>query len=64
MSLIDALTNALTTVQDPELHRSITELGMVEELAEVNGDVSIKRRCKYQNFVNDFWLSNARSTSR
>ena len=42
MSLIDALTNALTTVQDPELHRSITELGMVEELAELNGDVSIK----------------------
>ena len=42
MSLIDALTNALTTVQDPELHHSITELGMVEELAEVNGDVSIK----------------------
>ena len=42
MSLIDELTNALTTVQDPELHRSITELGMVEELAEVNGDVSIK----------------------
>ena len=42
MSLIDALTKALTTVQDPELHRSITELGMVEELAEVNGDVSIK----------------------
>ena len=42
MSLIEALTNALTTVQDPELHHSITELGMVEELAEVNGDVSIK----------------------
>ena len=42
MSLIDELTNALTTVQDPELHRSITELGMVEELAELNGDVSIK----------------------
>ena len=42
MSLIDALTNALTTVQDPELHRSITELGMVEDLTEVNGDVSIK----------------------
>ena len=42
MSLIDALRNALTTVQDPELHRSITELGMVEELAEVNGDVTIK----------------------
>ena len=42
MSLIDALTNALTTVQDPELHRSITELGMVEDLTEINGDVSIK----------------------
>ena len=42
MSLFDALTNALTTVQDPELHRSITELGMVEDLVEVNGDVSIK----------------------
>ena len=42
MNLLDALTNALSTVQDPELHRSITELGMVEDLTEVNGDVSIK----------------------
>jgi ATP-binding protein involved in chromosome partitioning len=42
MSLLDALSNALTTVQDPELHRSITELGMVEDLTEVNGAVSIK----------------------
>jgi len=42
MNLIEVLNEALTTVQDPELHRSITELGMVEELAEANGDVSIK----------------------
>ena len=42
MNLIDSLNDALSKVQDPELHCSITELGMVEELTEVNGDVSIK----------------------
>lgn len=42
MTFIDSLNDALSKVQDPELHRSITELGMVEELTEVNGDVSIK----------------------
>ena len=42
MNFIDALNDALSKVQDPELHRSITELGMVEDLTEVNGDVSIK----------------------
>ena len=42
MNFIDSLNDALSQVQDPELHRSITELGMVEELTEVNGDVSIK----------------------
>ena len=42
MSLIDALSHALTTVQDPELHRSITDLGMVEDLSEENGVVTIK----------------------
>jgi ATP-binding protein involved in chromosome partitioning len=42
MNLIEVLNEALTTVQDPELHRSITELGMVEELTEDNGAVSIK----------------------
>ncbi len=42
MSLIDLLTNALTTVQDPELHRSITDLGMVENLSESNGVVTVK----------------------
>jgi ATP-binding protein involved in chromosome partitioning len=42
MNFIDSLNEALSKVQDPELHRSIIELGMVEELTEVNGDVSIK----------------------
>jgi len=42
MNFIDSLNDALSKVQDPELHRSITELGMVEELTEVNGDISIK----------------------
>jgi ATP-binding protein involved in chromosome partitioning len=42
MKLVEVLNEALTTVQDPELHRSITELGMVEELTEDNGAVSIK----------------------
>ena len=42
MNLIDSLNDALSKVQDPELHRSITDLGMVEDLTEVNGDVSIK----------------------
>jgi ATP-binding protein involved in chromosome partitioning len=42
MNFIDSLNDALSKVQDPELHRSITELGMVEDLTEVNGDVSIK----------------------
>lgn len=42
MSFIDQLADALTTVQDPELHRSITDLGMVEDLSEENGAVSVK----------------------
>lgn len=42
MSLIDQLADALTTVQDPELHRSITDLGMVEDLDEENGAVTVK----------------------
>ena len=41
MSLIDQIADALTAVQDPELHRSITDLGMVEDLNEDNGDVSV-----------------------
>lgn len=42
MSLIDELAEALTKVQDPELHRSITDLGMVEDLSEVDGEVSVR----------------------
>ena len=41
MSLIDEIAEALTAVQDPELRRSITDLGMVEDLSEVDGDVSV-----------------------
>lgn len=41
MSLIDQVADALTAVQDPELHRSITDLGMVEDLNEENGDVTV-----------------------
>ena len=41
MSLIDQIAEALTAVQDPELHRSITDLGMVEDLNEENGDVTV-----------------------
>lgn len=42
MSLLDQVAEALTQVQDPELRRSITELGMVEDLTEFNGAVSVK----------------------
>ena len=41
MSLIDLIADALTKVQDPELHRSITDLGMVEDVNEVDGAVTI-----------------------
>jgi len=41
MSLIDEIAQALTAVQDPELHRSITELGMVDDLSEDAGIVSL-----------------------
>ena len=42
MSLLDQVAEALTQVQDPELRRSITELGMVEDLDESDGAVSVK----------------------
>jgi len=41
MSLLELIADALTTVQDPELHRSITDLGMVEDVNEVDGQVSV-----------------------
>lgn len=42
MNLIDQIAEALTAVQDPELHRSITDLGMVKDLNEIDGAVSIE----------------------
>lgn len=42
MNLLDQIAQALTTVQDPELHRSITDLGMVEDLNEKDGHVVVK----------------------
>ena len=42
MNLLDQIAEALTTVQDPELHRSITDLGMVENLSEKDGEVVVK----------------------
>ena len=41
MSLIDQISEALTKVQDPELRHPITDLGMVEDLQEKNGAVSV-----------------------
>ena len=41
MNLLDQIAEALTAVQDPELHRSITELGMVEDVNEVDGNISV-----------------------
>lgn len=41
MNLLDQIAEALTAVQDPELHRSITDLGMVEDVNESDGNVSV-----------------------
>jgi ATP-binding protein involved in chromosome partitioning len=41
MNLLDRIAEALTAVQDPELHRSITDLGMVEDVNESDGNVSV-----------------------
>ena len=37
MSVIEAINAALATVQDPELHRALPELGMVEHVAHSDG---------------------------
>ena len=42
MSVIESINTALSKVQDPELHRSITELGMVEKVSFEAGVVDIK----------------------
>lgn len=41
MSLTEKISQALSTVNDPELHRTITELGMVESVVENNGVVTL-----------------------
>lgn len=40
--MIAAIESALSKVIDPELHRAITELGMVESIEESNGAVDVK----------------------
>jgi ATP-binding protein involved in chromosome partitioning len=42
MSVLDSVQTALSAVQDPELHRSITELGMVENTNFNDGKVTLK----------------------
>jgi ATP-binding protein involved in chromosome partitioning len=42
MSLIDQITDALSKVNDPELHKPITELGMVETITFNNGVANLK----------------------
>jgi ATP-binding protein involved in chromosome partitioning len=40
---VDAVTAALATVQDPEIHRPITDLGMVDDVAvALDGTVDVK----------------------
>ena len=41
MSTVELIQEALSKVQDPELHRSITELGMVQSVAFDNGKASL-----------------------
>jgi ATP-binding protein involved in chromosome partitioning len=42
MSLLDQVTHALSQVNDPELRHPITELGMIEDLSESKGSVTLK----------------------
>ena len=40
---VDAVTAALATVKDPEIHRPITDLGMVDDIAiALDGMVEVK----------------------
>jgi ATP-binding protein involved in chromosome partitioning len=41
MTLVEQIFDALAKVQDPELRKPITELGMVEDLQEKSGSVSL-----------------------
>jgi len=42
MTLVDQITDALSKVNDPELHKPITELGMVETVTFNNGVANLK----------------------
>ncbi len=42
MSILDSINSALATVQDPELHRSLPELGMIESVNFSDGTVALK----------------------
>jgi ATP-binding protein involved in chromosome partitioning len=41
MTIIEAINAALATVQDPELHHALPELGMVESVSESSGVVDL-----------------------
>ena len=41
MSVIEQVAEALAKVQDPELHRSITELGMVDRVDFKDGRLEL-----------------------
>ena len=41
MTIIEGINAALATVQDPELHRALPELGMVESVSESSGVVDL-----------------------
>ena len=42
MNLLDQVTDALSKVNDPELRHPITELGMIEDLSENQGSITLK----------------------
>ena len=42
MNLVDQISEALSKVNDPELHKPITELGMVETITVSDGIAKLK----------------------
>ncbi len=42
MNLVDQISEALSKVNDPELHKPITELGMVETITVNDGIAKLK----------------------
>jgi len=55
MTTLELVNAALATVQDPELHRALPELGMVKSVT-INGDVA-----ELENLAHHLRLPNARS---